>query len=107
MTTATRLAVALDLRQVGARDEIAALDVAAGGQVVEGHVDGIEVIDESLARMPVVDEQSVEPCLLEDDAVMDACRPHRPEPDRGSPGGWRWRSPRDRLRAGGRAWRAR
>ena len=67
--------VALDPGQIGAGDEIAALDVAAGGQVVERHVDRIEVIDQRLARMPVVDEQPVEPFLLEDDAVVDARRP--------------------------------
>ena len=54
--------------------EIAALDVAAGGQVVERHVDRVEMIDQGLAGMAVVDQQPVESLLLEDDPVVDAGR---------------------------------
>ncbi len=56
--------LALDACQVGPAGEIAEFDVAAGGKVVEGHVDRIEMVDQGLARMPVIDEQAVEPLLL-------------------------------------------
>ena len=49
MTDRDPTRLALDPRQVGTADEIAALDLAAGDQVVEGHVDRVEVIDQRLA----------------------------------------------------------
>ena len=38
---------------------------------MQGRVERVEMIDEGLARVPVVDEQSVEPFLLQDDAILD------------------------------------
>ena len=64
MTSGDPPRLALDLRQIGPDDEIAALDVAAGDQVVEGHVDRVEVIDQRLAGMSVVDQEAVEALLL-------------------------------------------
>ena len=49
---------------IGPRDEVAALDVVAGEEVVQRHVGGIEVVDERLAGVAVVDQEAVEPFLL-------------------------------------------
>ena len=47
-TAATR-ATPLDAGQNAPRGEVAALDIAAGDQVVEGRVDRVEVVDQRLA----------------------------------------------------------
>ena len=51
------------------RDEIAAFHIAAGDQVVQGHVERVEMIDQGLARVPVIDEEMVEPWLFERDRL--------------------------------------
>ena len=70
------LDLALNFREIRPVHEIAELGLAAGDQVVQGHVDGIEMIDQRLARIPVVDEQAVEARLFEGDSLGGcvACR---------------------------------
>ncbi len=63
--------IALDSGKIGARHEITALNLAAGHQIIESHINGIKMINERLAGMPVVNEQPVEACLLEHHPVVD------------------------------------
>ena len=49
---------------IGPRDEVSALDVVAGHEVVERHVGGIEMVDECLAGVAIINQETVEPFTL-------------------------------------------